>query len=227
MKVTALIPIKTNSTRLKNKNFLDFCGQPLYQVVLDTLQSIDEIDRIVINTDSEIIATDCALRYPKAVIIHRPEHLKADSITMNTLIAHDITTTENEHFLQTHCTNPLLSKQTIVNAIKTYFNNLTEYDSLFSIETIRKRGYFSDGKPVNHSNELLLQTQDLDPVCIENSNIFLFSRSSFIDSGNSRIGKKPFLFQMSTLEGIDIDLEEDFVLAALIHRNKSLFDFAR
>ena len=225
MNITALVPIKINSTRLPQKNFRDFCGQPLYQIVLDTLQSIDQIDRILINTDSEIVALDCASRYSKALIINRPDHLKDDTITMNTLIAYDLTMTDSEHFLQTHCTNPLLSRETILNAITAYFGTRDHFDSLFSIETIRKRAYFSDGAPINHRNELLLQTQDLDPVCIENSNLFLFSRSSFLENNGSRIGKKPFLFPMSTLEGIDIDVEEDFVLAELIHRNKSLFGF--
>jgi CMP-N-acetylneuraminic acid synthetase len=223
MKITALMPVKTNSTRLANKNFLDFCGQPLYRVMLDKLQELDYIDQIIINTDAAALAEDCRERYSKAVVVERPEFLRADEITMNSLIAHDITLTESEHFLQTHCTNPLLTKETITKAIDSYFEKLPDHDSLLSVERIRKRGYFENGQPINHLNQQLLQTQDLDPICIENSNLFLFSRTSFIRAANSRVGKNPQLFPMNYLEGIDIDYAEDFHLAALLFENQAVF----
>jgi len=223
MKITALMPVRINSTRLENKNFLDFCGRPLYRVMLDKLQEIDAIEQIIINTDSATLTADCRERYSKVVVVERPEFLRADEITMNSLIAHDITLTEGEHFLQTHCTNPLLTKETITEAIAAYFDNLPEYDSLLSVERIRKRGYWGNGTPINHLNQQLLQTQDLDPIFIENSNLFLFSRTSFIQAENSRVGKNPQLFPMSYLEGIDIDYAEDFHLAALLFENQAVF----
>lgn len=223
--IKAIVPIKSHSERLKEKNFLNFCGQPLYQVVLDTLQNISLIDRILINTDSNIIARDCSTRYSKALIIERPQNLIGNDVTMNSIIEYDLTKTDGEHFLQTHVTNPLITSKTIMNAIETYFKNLSHYDSLFSVESIKKRAYDYKGKPINHSNETLLQTQHLPEVNIENSNLFLFSRTSFLEAKNSRVGTNPQLFQMSPIEGIDIDYEEDFLLAELIKNNKSIFHY--
>jgi len=221
----AIVPIKNDSERLPGKNFLDFCGQPLYQVVLDTLQNIQQIDSIIINTDSERIAGDCADRYSKAMILVRPLELLGNHITMNSIIDYDLSQVSGEHFLQTHVTNPLLSAATIVNAIETYFNNLVSFDSLFSVESIKKRAYDHNGNPINHSNLKLEQTQHLPGVNIENSNLFLFSRTSFLAAGKSRIGLRPQLFSMSPIEGIDIDYKEDFLLAELIAKNKSTFNF--
>jgi CMP-N-acetylneuraminic acid synthetase len=219
MKITALIPVKTDSTRLANKNFLDFCGQPLYRMMLDKLQEIEAVDSIIIDTDSRSLAEDCRERYSKAIVVDRPEVLRGDSVTMNSLIAHDITLTHSEHFLQTHCTNPLLSKATILKAISAYFEKLDLHDSLLSVESVQKRGYLKCGSPINHENKKLRPTQELDPIFIENSNLFLFSRTSFINASNSRVGKSPQLFPMSSLEGIDIDHLEDFNLASLIFTN--------
>lgn len=223
--IKAIVPIKSDSERLKDKNFLNFCGQPLYQVVLDTLQNIQLIDRIVINTDSNIIARDCSNRYSKALIIKRPKKLIGNDVTMNSIIEYDLTKIDGEHFLQTHVTNPLITAKTIMNAIEMYFENLSHYDSLFSVESIKKRAYDYSGKPINHSNETLLQTQHLPEVNIENSNLFLFSRTSFLEAKNSRVGLNPQLFQMSPIEGIDIDYLEDFLLAELIKNNKSIFHY--
>jgi CMP-N-acetylneuraminic acid synthetase len=223
--IKAIVPIKSDSERLKGKNFLSFCGQPLYQVVLDTLQNIQLIDSIVINTDSNIIASDCSNRYSKAIIIERPLHLIGNDVTMNSIIGYDLSKVDGEHFLQTHVTNPLITAKTIVNAIETYFRSLSDYDSLFSVESIKKRAYDYHGKPINHSNDTLLQTQHLPEINIENSNLFLFSRTSFLSVKNSRVGRKPQLFYMSSLEGIDIDYREDFLLAELIKNNKPIFNF--
>lgn len=223
MKITALVPIKQHSTRLHNKNFLDFCGQPLYRVILDKLHEVEAVDKIIINTDSAELAEDCRWRYPKAVLLERPEHLLGDSITMNSLIGHDIAYSENEHFLQTHCTNPLLSVETIERAISTYFSHLQKHDSLFSVEAVQKRGYLVNGSPINHRNDVLLPTQELEPICMENSNLFLFSRTSFMRANNSRVGLTPYLFPMSYTEGIDIDYAEDFELAQLIYRHREKF----
>ncbi len=221
--ITAIVPIKKESERLKDKNFLNFCGQPLYHVVLDTLQHCDVIDQIIINTDSSIIMKECAMRYPKAVVLERPDYLLGNDVTMNSILVHDLSKVEGEHFLQTHVTNPLLTKKTIERAIDVYFQNLPFYDSLFAVEAVKKRAYDSLGKPINHTNELLLQTQHLPEVNIENSNLFLFSRRSFLEAKNSRVGLKPQMFQMSALEGIDIDFNEDFLLAELIMKHKTLF----
>jgi CMP-N-acetylneuraminic acid synthetase len=223
--IKAIVPIKSDSERLKDKNFLNFCGQPLYQVVLDTLQNINQVESIIINTDSNIIAKDCSKRYSKAVIIERPSNLLGHDITMNAIIAYDLSKINGEHFLQTHVTNPLITEKTIVKAIEIYFRDINKYDSLFSVESIKKRIYDSKGKPINHTNEILLQTQNLPKISIENSNLFLFSRTSFFLAKNSRIGRKPQLYSMSPIEGIDIDYREDFLLAQLIKENKQIFDF--
>jgi CMP-N-acetylneuraminic acid synthetase len=223
MKVIALVPVKQDSERLKNKNFLVLDGKPLNRVILDKLQDIEQIQEIVINTDSDIISEDCSRRYSKARIIDRPQSIRGNEVTMNTIISYDLSQVEGEHFLQTHCTNPLLSKQTIVRAIQQYFEKLDQYDSLLAVESIKKRAYDYLGHPINHDNKRLLQTQDLPEIYIENSNIFLFSRTSFLNASNSRVGKRPQLFPMNAIEGLDIDYEEDFSLAELIALHKSRF----
>jgi CMP-N-acetylneuraminic acid synthetase len=225
MKVNVLMPIKAYSSRLKDKNFKSFNGKPLYQVILDKLHQVKYIDNIVVNTDSDIIALECPKLYSKVKILQRPDHLLDPNLTMNTLIDYDIQQVNGEHFFQTHCTNPLLSIKTIHETIEWYFNHLENYDSLFTVEKIQKRGYFEDGKPINHNNALLEQTQHMPSIYIENSNIFIFSRSSFL-STKSRIGKNPCLYEMDSFEGMDIDYETDFKKAELIAKNGALFGLA-
>jgi len=112
----------------------------------------------------------------------------------------------------------LLTLETLNAAIECYFDNIGEYDSLFSVTQLHTRLYWHNGAPVNHNPEELLRTQDLPPLYEENSNFYIFSKASFKASSNNRIGLKPGMFTMDKIEAMDIDEEQDFQLAEFIHR---------
>lgn len=213
--------MKGHSARVPNKNLRLFFDRPLYHWILNVLLKSIYITRVIINTDSQLIIQDVQKHFRNnVVIINRPIKIQGDFIPMNGIIAYDLSQIEGEHFLQTHSTNPLLTTKTIDKAIECYFNNLYLYDSLFSVTRIQTRLYWKDGQPINHNPAELLRTQDLEPVFEENSNIYIFSRDSFARNGNKRIGLKPFMFEIDRLEAIDIDEEEDFILAETLYRLK-------
>jgi len=220
MKVTVLLPMKGHSERVPNKNMRFFSGKPLYHCVAKILEKSEMVDTIIINTDSTIIAEDAVKNFSKVKILERPKEICGDMVSMNSIIGYDIKYSDNEHLLQTHSTNPLLSLKTLHSAIKKYFEFQSEYDSLFSVTKFQTRMYWDSGKPVNHNPGELLRTQDLPPLFEENSNIYIFSKESFIQSGNNRIGLKPQMFPMEKLGVIDIDDEEDFIIAELLYNLK-------
>ena len=216
-KLIALLPMKAHSERVPNKNMRDFCGKPLYHRVLEALLGSRHIKEVCINTDSKQIAEDAHSNFDRIRIIDRPQYLQGDLVPMNDIIAYDLTQIEGEHFLQTHSTNPLLTIPTINHAIEAYFNNLDRCDSLFSITRLQTRLYWQDGRPINHNPDELLRTQDLPPVCEENSNLYIFSKKSF-QKHKRRIGEKPYLFEMDKIEAVDIDEETDFQIAEALYR---------
>lgn len=221
MQLTALLPMKGHSERVSNKNIRPFAGKPLFHHVASILDQSDMIREIAINTDSEVIAEDASKHFSKVRIIERPESIRGDFVPMNDIIAHDLGILEGEHFLQTHSTNPLLTLYTMENAIKAYFSLSSEYDSLFSVTRFQTRLYWEDGRPVNHNPQELLRTQDLPPLFEENSNIYLFSKNSFAAAGNKRIGLKPKMFEIESLEAMDIDTEENFILAEAVYHMRN------
>lgn len=214
-KIKALLPIKENSERVVNKNFRSFCGKELYRWVLDKLIENDYIDKIIIDTDSEKLINELPKYSNKIIIVKRPENLRGGLIPMNDIIKYDISLFDDQHFLQTHCTNPLISEETIESTIKTYLDNITEYDSLFTVNTIQKRLYNKNGKPLNHDPSIMQRTQDMEEIYEENSNIFIFSKESFLKN-NNRVGENPYLFKQGYIESLDIDNEEDFIITESI-----------
>ena len=220
MKLIALLPMKEHSERVPNKNMRLFAGKPLYYCTMYNLMDSKYIQKVVINSDSTNIAEDAKRHFKRVQIISRPEEIQGDFVSMNEIIAYDLSRLDCEHFLQTHSTNPLLRPETIDKAIEAYFNDLDRFDSLFSVTRMQTRLYWSDGKPVNHNPQELLRTQDLPPVFEENSNFYIFSKTSFFNAGNNRIGLKPQMFEMDKLEAIDIDEPEDFELAEILYTKR-------
>ncbi len=216
MKIAALLPMKAHSERVPGKNIRLFAGKPLFLHVLETVLASQYIESVFINTDSPEIAR-IAGEFRRVTTIIRPAELRGDFVSMNAIIAHDLSILPNyDHFLQTHSTNPLLSVKTLDMAIAEYFNNLSKFDSLFSVTPIQSRLYDCDG-PINHNPAILERTQDLSPVYEENSNIYVFSKASFRNADCQRIGLFPKMFPMSRIEAMDIDQPEDFILAETLY----------
>lgn len=221
MKLKALLPMKGNSERVKNKNMKDFNGKPLYHAIMKALLNSNYVESIIVDTDSELIAQDVRKNFHDHVmVLPRPFEIYGDTVSMNEIIAYDLSQLEGEYFLQTHSTNPLLTTQTLNHAIETYFNNLKDHDCIFSVTKVQTRFYDQCAHPINHNPQELLRTQDLQPWYEENSNFYIFSKEAFHKAGNKRIGLKPKIYEMNKLEAVDIDDLEDFILAELLYKNR-------
>jgi len=214
-RVTALVPIKDHSERVKGKNFRDFCGKPLYQHILLTLDRTYAVDEILIDTDSSRVIEEAPTVSPKVRVLERPAELRGDAVSTNKLFAYDLTQTEADIYLQTHATNPLLKSETIAKALRAFVEAEDKYDSLFSVNRFQSRFYTHEGVPVNHDPEVLIPTQDLKPVYEENSCLYIFTHESF-GQRQRRIGLKPMMFATPQIESVDIDDEFTFRLAELL-----------
>lgn len=217
MKFHALVPMKGHSERVPNKNLKDFNGKPLYHCVVEALLKSKNVDQVIINTDSKEIAEDAKKNFDRIVIVDRPKEIQGDFVSMNKVIEYDLSQVEGEYFLQTHSTNPLLTAETIDQAILAFHRLDEKFDSMFSVTRHQARFFDQNEKPVNHNPEELLRTQDLPPLYEENSNIYLFSRSSFAKT-SARIGANPKIFEMDKIEAIDIDEPQDFIIAESLYK---------
>jgi CMP-N-acetylneuraminic acid synthetase len=218
--IIALVPMKGHSERVPGKNMRLLYGRPLFHWVIMSLQNSKYITKVIIDTDSQEIAQSALESFERVRIIDRPEAIRGDFVSMNVIIAYDLSQIEGEHFLQTHSTNPLLTIATIDKAIECYFKSLKTFDSLFSVTRHHVRLYWQDGRPINHNPKDLIPTQDLSPVYEENSNFYIFSRKSFSQSENRRIGLSSRMFEMDKLESVDIDEEQDFKLAEILLKSR-------
>jgi CMP-N-acetylneuraminic acid synthetase len=225
MKIVVLLPIKANSERVSGKNFKNFCGKPLFQWILGTLESVKEIDEIVINTDASEILIDNGLVINNRIILRdRRQDLCGDYVSMNDVLSDDVNNVDADIYLMTHTTNPLLSKESIREALSIFKNALrrNSADSLFSVNKVQDRFYDRNSMPLNHDPNNLIRTQDLEPWYVENSNLYLFTKESFLKN-KARIGINPIMYETPPRESTDIDTIQDWDLAeALVSYYESL-----
>lgn len=211
--VVALLPMKANSERVKGKNFRNLAGKPLFQWILDALLNSEVIDQVVINTDAKhILLENGLIESDKVVIRERKTELCGDLVSMNLILADDIENVPADTYLMTHTTNPLISSETIKQAINDFENNELQADSLFTVNKIQTRFYKENMTAVNHDPNELIRTQDLESWYEENSCLYVFTKESFAKT-NARIGKKPMMYVTPPLESVDIDEPHDWIMA--------------
>ncbi len=214
----AIVLMKESSSRVPQKNHRLMCGMPLFYYILMTLQKCKEVDNIIVNTDSEWLGNYVNKFFPEVKVYERPDYMKEEFDSTGRYIFADIfkwqmdQLPKEEHFLHVHTTNPHLKSETIDKAIQAYYLQSPIYDSVFGVTKKYIRLFDKNAKPLLHDARKMERSQDLEPVFEDNSTIYVFSRSSFAYN-NNRIGKNPYMFEMSAIEAIDIDWEEDWLIA--------------
>jgi CMP-N-acetylneuraminic acid synthetase len=218
-KIVALVPMRHHSQRVPGKNYRPLAGRPLFHHVILTLLSCPEISETVVDTDSQDVIAGLREFFPQVRIIERPAHLRADDVPMNEILAYDASQVEADFYLQTHSTNPLLRAGTFSGAIQALLKSYPAYDSLFGVTRLQVRLWDQLGRAINHNPAILLQTQDLPPVYMENSCIYLFTRQT-LQARRNRLGERPLMFEIDASEAWDIDNELDFQICDLIMKNQ-------
>jgi len=217
-KIVALVPMRHHSQRVPGKNYRMLAGRPLYQHIITTLLACQDIDEVVVDTDSPEIIAGLRESYPTVTVLDRPKHLRADEVAMNEILAYDTGQVQGDFYLQTHSTNPLLRVVTVSLAIKQFLANYPSYDSLFSVTRLQTRLWDQLGRAINHNPGILLQTQDLPPVFEENSCMYIFTRQNLLARRN-RLGDRPIMYEIDAAEAWDIDNELDFLITDFLLNN--------
>jgi CMP-N-acetylneuraminic acid synthetase len=207
--------MRHHSQRVPGKNFRPLAGKPLFHHIIGSLLACPEITQVVVDTDSQPVIQGLQEFFPGVTILERPEHLRADTISMNEILLYDTSQIQADYYLQTHSTNPQLHPSTIACSIQTFLANTPAYDSLFSVTRLQKRLWDQQGKAINHNPAVLLQTQDLPPIYEENSCIYIFTRQTLL-SRRSRLGEHPYLFEIDAAQAWDIDEELDFLITEFL-----------
>lgn len=225
-KVAFFLPARKGSQRVKNKNTRPFAGIEggLLANKLEQLLAAERIDEIVLSTNDEeclCIGRKYAERSPRLRVVERPDELCLDTTNLQDLICYVPTITSAEHILWGHVTTPLADAASYDAAVEDYFASLDEgFDSLVGVTELKNFLLDAEGRLINNTTELPWpRTQDLAPLYEINHTVFLAPREIYIEQRN-RLGRRPKLHVMDKISSMDIDWEEDFVIAEALVRSR-------
>lgn len=214
MKIVAVVPMKLNNRRLPQKNTKCFTnGKPLCYYILSTLLTIKDIDEVYVYCSNPEIKEFI----PNGVnYLQRSTNLDQDTTKMNEVLNCFSNEVQADIYVMTHTTAPFMKKESIEKGLEAVISG--EYDSSFAAKKLQDF-LWKDGKPFNYELNNIPRTQDLPAIYEETSGFYIY-RKNVITELNRRIGDKPFIVEVSEIEGIDIDEAEDFTIADAIYNYK-------
>ncbi|AEI51020.1 acylneuraminate cytidylyltransferase family protein [Runella slithyformis] len=218
MKITAVIPIRIGSQRVKNKNLKPFGDTNLLELKIDNLKQVKGIHEIIVNTDS-LQAIEIAKQ--KGVAFHKREDYYASSQCTNSeFLQHLGLVTETDIFAYCPCTTPFIKSTTIQEAIDSFLKS-DEHDCLATV-SLMKEFLWLDDNPINYERDKQPNSQNLPNIYALNFGLNLISRQDLIQYKNI-VGMKPMFKIIDEIEGLDIDTPLDFFVAQQIYTNR--FEF--
>lgn len=210
--VTAVVPVRAGSRRLKNKNVAPFAGTNLLLNKIEQLKKVPEVERVVVTSDSDMML---AMAAGAGALTHKraPEFCDETTKSFGEVVRHIAESVEGQHILWATCTSPLVSPAVYRQAIETYWGALYDgYDSLVSFERI-KRYLWDDNGPVNYELGLKhVPSQQLPDLYIVTDGILLAPREKMIEWSYFH-GRHPYRFLVDKRTAVDIDDGLDLAVA--------------
>ena len=204
MKIVAIIPIKSNSIRVKNKNFKLINKVPLYRYLLNKLKKCN-FNEIYVDSDSLEIKKYCK-RMGYKFIARRP-YLAKHNANGNDLLNFHRKIIDADIYFQLFVTAPLLKIDTINKCIE-ILKSKKNYDSILTSQSVYTWFWFKN-KPVNYDPKILPRSQDAKPLIFETTGLYGIRRNILLKK-KSRIGNRPYFYEVGDEESIDLDNLKDF-----------------
>lgn len=218
MRTAAIIPARGGSERLRDKN-LRIVGD--VSLVESAVASAVALDVAYVSTDSPAIA--CVGESVGARVLMRPPELATSKASTESVIHHWWRTLglheRPDIIVLLQPTSPLRTRRHVKEAVDLL--RRTGASSVVSV-SVEPRAHFAgrlyprddarDFRPFRPW-DWRPRTQDVRAIGVENGAIWAFTREHWETTGRRDGGKRCVAYEMSALDSIDIDTEEDLMLA--------------
>lgn len=232
MKTVALIPARSGSKGLPDKNVKLISGKPLIAWSIERARSSELVDEVYVSTNCPRIASISRSYGAKAPFL-RPQSISMDQSSTESAVQHFCEFLQKqrlvyENILLIQCTSPIRAVGRFDDAIDDF--NTRKLDSLIPVSKTHRFLWKNFDKPVSDYNfKKRPRRQDItgsDQSYIETGSFYLFKSSKFLEIKN-RICGKYGLYLTPEEEAFDIDSALDFAICeALLNENKGRTTFA-
>ncbi|MEY8390530.1 acylneuraminate cytidylyltransferase family protein [Lachnospiraceae bacterium 45-W7] len=231
MKTIAIIPARSGSKGLKNKNIIDVCGRPLIDYTIKAALSSACFDTVMVSTDSEEyahISQACGADVP----FLRSEFTASDiagtwDVVREVLINYQNMGQTFAYVAVLQPTSPLRSAADIkgaynmlrkegVSNVVSVTNTAHPVQWCFTLDHTLSLKNYAD------SPYVAMRRQELEPFYQENGAIYIVNAEKIMDKNYNIYKDQCYAFIMPRERSIDIDEEIDLiVLKAMIQSSRS------
>lgn len=219
----AIIPARSGSKGLKDKNIKELKGKPLIAYTIEAATKSGIFDTIIVSTDSQDYA-DIAKQYGAEVPFLRPEHLSTDTASSNDVIIHTIQELQKmnqqyDYFMLLQPTSPLRDEGDIIKACQLLIDK--DANSVVSVceaehtplgmnildESLSMKDFIP--KDLNRLRQQFPKHYRMNgAIYMCNVGLFLEYKDFY--------GDKSYAYIMDRLKSLDIDDELDFIFLECI-----------
>ncbi len=228
-RVIAVVPARGGSKSIPGKNIRSLGGKPLLAWSIDVARQVGEIDRIIVSTDDDEIAS--IAKAHGAEIYLRPAHLATDAALVIDALKDLLKTLRSEGenpewlvLLEPTC--PLRTAEDVRGCLR----RLTEgdYDSVATFKTAELNPHrawrLHDGVPETFIDGAVpwLPRQQLPEAFQLNGAVYVFRASLLSNETRSLLVGRPGAVVMPRERSQDIDDLVDFTVAEALLKHSSL-----
>ncbi len=220
MRKIAIIPARSGSKGLKDKNILDLCGKPMMAYSIEAARKSGVFERIIVSTDSERYGA--VARQYGAEVMYRGERLSNDDATTFMVLEDLLRKVEQdfEYFVLLQPTSPLRNDRHIVEAVARFEAHYEQFDFLVSVKEAEHASVLV--KPIDADQSLKYFDTDFSRYKRQNRKEYSPNGAIFMAKPEAYLTRKHFFgpkslaYKMSKIDSIDIDDEYDYEFAKTV-----------
>jgi CMP-N-acetylneuraminic acid synthetase/SAM-dependent methyltransferase len=213
VKVLAILPLRSGSKRIRDKNIRNVGYKPLFAHSINTCLDIDAVKKIIVSVDCIEYKKMVEMYFSnnrKVSVIIRPEEMASDYSKTEDTMLHSIEHVEQEgesydYALLVQATNPLTRSEDILNGI----NLLKENSSINSVfSACESKKFYLDDIDTLIKRPM---TQEKIPKIHEVGCFWCVRIDQFKQKKNRIIEPYDFII-VSEYDALDIDTEDDMLV---------------
>ena len=225
IKPIAIIPARKNSKRIKNKNIINFLGQPLITITLKKLLNIKFFSKIYVSTDSKKIA-EISKKNGAEVLYPRPKKLSNNHTILLDVMSYEVKKLHKKRIKMedVYCILPtaiFLNKKDIIKAKKIFSKNIDYVITAFKENKSALRNFYFNKKKLKMLVPKFLnyRTQDLPSTYIDAGQLYLANKKTWIKK-QKIFSTKTNVVLLNSKKYIDIDEYSDLKKAKKVFKSE-------
>lgn len=229
VKVVGVIPARSGSQRVKDKNIKPLAGRPLIYYTIREALKAKTLDRVIVSTDSKHYA-DIARGYGAEVPFLRPKEISGEDVCMSPVLIHCVEYLEKheDYYVDAVATlqptSPFRVALDIDNAVDKLF--ATGADSVVSVREVTEPPNWmfrlEGDKMVRFREDIDIRTK-LPNLYLPNGAVFV-TRRDFLMKERRIYGENCWALVMPPERSLDIDTPEDFEYAEYLMKKRGIRD---